>query len=225
MTNRMFSFACGLAISIVAAALNYQAALAAGGCIYFPASETECNLGVDNVSWSRSLANSTASSAVSEPYSTLGGWWIDNNVADPFHGTKGYEGVDCSGLVFKSWAMKYIRGTLGATSWAYNIDVHGPYQARDFKDSCNNTGACRQICGNGAGLPVCSTYAAMALMDAFASATYRGGTGHVALFVTRNASGVDELIEAQQPGLPARRFWSNAYRTDTSFYGIRRNGW
>jgi hypothetical protein len=210
MKTKLLGLLAGLLLGLAFITLSYGNAWAHAADAFD--TETDYDRGYSIYPyWGRDSARTYARSAVGEMYRTLGGWWIDNNVEDPFDGIKGYEGVDCSGLVFKSWALPHVTGGTGQWYWNYEHDVHGPYQASAFNSGCS--GACSTIC-NGP----CGGYS-LAAMDAFASST------HVALFNLRDGGGHDWVIEALSPGYTAVEHINDSFRNSSSYKGIRRSGW
>ncbi|HYJ60276.1 MAG TPA: hypothetical protein VE032_02295 [Actinomycetota bacterium] len=85
--------------------------------------------------WKRSNAASYTQPPLREGYSLNGGCYRLNDRDDtpglPADG--GGEGTDCSGFVFRAWALK-TDGSNGYKRWDYQHDVHGPYYSWDFKD-------------------------------------------------------------------------------------------
>ena len=85
--------------------------------------------------WKRSNAASYTQPPLREGYSLNGGCYRlndrDDTPALPADG--GGEGTDCSGFVFRAWALK-TDGSNGYKRWDYQHDVHGPYYSWDFKD-------------------------------------------------------------------------------------------
>lgn len=115
MKARILFFVCGVLMSL-GVWFGTVGDVKAVTC-FFPDSETQCNSGWYISYRSRPEAISHGYAYVNEPYSTFGGWIVDNNgPSTPNPPSKGNEGADCSGLVFKSWAMRYTRGELG---WWY----------------------------------------------------------------------------------------------------------
>lgn len=183
--------------------------------------ETDHNKSTPISSWSRSQAYSYANTGMGEPYTTLGGWWVDNNVDDGFDSIKGYEGMDCSGLTFKSWSMKYVRGTTGYAYWPYAHDVHGGYQATNFYSGCS--GACSTICGSGTSTACgASSYGSTEYMDAFAHPIVGSEPAHVAMIKQEDVNGWDYVFTPADPGGYIEKV---DYRNQPHFDGIRRNSW
>jgi hypothetical protein len=85
--------------------------------------------------WKRSSAASYAQPPVDEGYSLNGGCYKLNDRDDtpslPADG--GGEGADCSGFVFRVWALK-SDGTNGYKRYDYKMDIHGPWYSWNYKD-------------------------------------------------------------------------------------------
>jgi hypothetical protein len=164
-------------------------------------------------SWSRSQAYNFAITVIGEPYSTLGGWWIHNYYEDPVDPTKGAEGTDCSGLLFKSWMLVHQQGVTGYKLWYADDDTHGPYQAHHFYNYSNGcANVCTKLCDGGGS---CGSYG-LSRLDAFVS------SDHVATYDAKDASGYDIIIEAADPWYFRH---TNFYRNSTDYIGIERYNW
>ncbi len=163
--------------------------------------------------WSRSSAKSYTYTARYEDYDWGGGWWNDNNVRD----TASHEGPDCSGLTFKTWAMKNQSGSTARYYWSIGTDIHGPYNSTAFRDGCS--GACYDVCGSGTG-SACGTgsYGSTQYMDGFAK------NGHVSLIYSEGSSGYDWFINAAGESTGVQ-YQSLNYRTQAAYDGIRRYNW
>jgi hypothetical protein len=143
MKNKIARMMIGLVFGFLFSILTYQT-VSAHHCLV---QEADCHLGSSIASWTANNAVSYVRSAHREPYKKGGGWWNPNQNRDLDSSTKGAEGPDCSGLVFKSWAMPYPVGAYSYYwSWNKTHDVHGRYQASEFWQGCN--GACRTLCGS-----------------------------------------------------------------------------
>jgi hypothetical protein len=160
----------------------------------------------------RAAARSYASVAAGEGYQWGGGCWNDNNrddqPGDPHElvSTRG-EGGDCSGLVFKTWAL--ANDASGADRGFYRRGAltyfHGPFAANAFKT--RNLNAFGPV-------PKASAIS----MDAFASAHHTG------LVYQANANGTDQIVEAigEDQGT---RVATESFRGNPDFSGVRRKGW
>lgn len=165
-------------------------------------------------SWSRSNARSFARTVYAEPYNTLGGWWVNDDSENALDPVKGYEGTDCSGLLFKSWMLVHQQGVQGYKRWYITDDTHGPYQARHFFNNyagCSNV--CKKLCGSST--QACGS-ATLVYMDAFVGST------HVATFDGKDANGYDIIIEAADPWYERH---TNYYRNTVGYIGIERYDW
>ncbi|HZD22198.1 MAG TPA: hypothetical protein VE569_02180 [Acidimicrobiia bacterium] len=161
--------------------------------------------------WSRSDAKSYNYTARYEGYKFGGGWWNNNNAHDSG------EGPDCSGLVFKSWAMVNSWGSTGKYYWSWGHDIHGPYGSWHFRDGCG--GACYDVCGSGPGSACGSnSYSSTIYMDAFAK------DGHVAAIYSEGSSGNDWFVNALNPTVGVV-YTNSGYRTDPAYDGVRRKLW
>jgi hypothetical protein len=162
--------------------------------------------------WTRAQAKSYAGVAAGEGYQWGGGCWNDNNrddqPGDPQEVITTYgEGPDCSGLVFKSWALAgdssgVDRGYYRHDALAY---LHGPFAASTFKT--------RNLNAFG---PV--PKASAASMDAFASSR------HIGLVYQANANGTDQIVEATGEAY-GTRIAAEAFRGNPDFSGVQRKGW
>src|SRR5215212_3518797 len=115
MKNKIIRMMIGLVFGFLFSILTYQT-VSAYTCL---TQETECNAGSSIASWTANNAVSYVRTAHREPYTKGGGWWNPNQNRDLASSTKGPEGPDCSGLVFKSWAMSYSAGTI-TPYWSWN---------------------------------------------------------------------------------------------------------
>lgn len=165
-------------------------------------------------SWSRSEARTFARTIYGEPYNTLGGWWINNEVEDPQDPIKGNEGTDCSGLLFKSWMLVHQQGVTGYKRWYTNDDTHGPYQARHFFNNYNGCSTvCTKLCGSSSAS--CGS-TSLVYMDAFV------GDTHVATYDGKDSNGYDIIIETGDPWYERH---TNYYRNTIGYIGIERYNW
>ena len=165
--------------------------------------------GYDISCWRRSDANSYVYTLLYEGYNWGGGWWNDNNSVDSG------EGPDCSGSVFKTWAMEDEEGNSGKYYWNIGDNIHGPYSSGEFRDGCS--GACYDVCGSGTSSSCgLSSYGSTEYMDAFAR------SGHVAIIYYEASNGYDYVIEA-----PGSYYIANLvnYRLQNAYDGVRRSGW
>ncbi len=173
---------------------------------------THCRVSEQAIStWKRSQARAYADVARYEGYEWGGGCWNDNNVDDtPNAPDSGGEGPDCSGLVFKAWALPNSYGAWGRRWYDKLEDVHGPYVAASFAAP----GSSLPFFGIGKGR------ATTLYMDAFAS------SGHVGMLYTDTppSSGGDYIIEALGDAYGTNVF-VETYRSSSAFTAARRRGW
>lgn len=172
--------------------------------------------------WSRSCAKTYGYSAVAEPYRVTHAEWTDDN-----RKTWDGEGVDCSGLVFKSWAMKNTSDISDFYWWTtQEVLTWGKYTAGGFYNECNwHFNACRKVCEAGAGTcpPSLTVY-----MDAFAVLAGHGGysENHIGLIYREIDNNYDDILEAvQQSGDQDVRIKKWDWRTREGFRGIKRTVW
>ncbi|GIU91806.1 MAG: hypothetical protein KatS3mg011_0712 [Acidimicrobiia bacterium] len=167
--------------------------------------------------WTRSNAVSYSYTALHEGYEWGGGWWTDNNYDDtpscPTDGGSGCEGPDCSGLVFKSWAMVNSWGSTGKYYWYAGDNVHGPYSSTSFRDGCG--GACYDVCTRPCGS---GSYSLTIPMDAFAK------SGHIGLIWSEGSDGYDDILEAHSNNAGVI-LSERSYRLSSSYDGVRRKNW
>ena len=175
--------------------------------------------------WGRSDASNYGYSGRYEGYEWGGGWWDNNNQDNtpgcPADGGSSCEGPDCSGFVFKSWAMVNSSGNTGHYYWYIGDTQHGPYSSTNFRDGCS--GACYDVCGSGTGSSCGpNSYSATIYMDAFAYNT--NGVGHVGLIWQEDSGGYDWILEALNNSAGVG-IWLRDYRTNPAYDGIRRQNW
>jgi hypothetical protein len=167
--------------------------------------------GYDISCWNRSQASDYGFRAIHEGYEWGGGWWNDNNKHDTG------EGPDCSGLVFKTWAMKNAAGDKGYYYWYEGDNIHGPYSSTAFRDGCS--GACFDVCGGGTGSSCgAGSYGSTERMDGFAS------SGHIGLIWNEGSNGYDDVLEALNESSGVN-VWSRNYRTNAAYDVVRRAAW
>jgi hypothetical protein len=146
-----------------------------------------------------------------EGYEWGGGCWNDNNRDDtPGLPDSNGEGPDCSGLVFKSWELRYP-GDNGYTFYDKLDNVHGPYSSYDYRSPASSDPFVR--------LPDKNRSTTM-YMDAFAK------NGHVGLLSSRPSpsSNADYIIEAKGDASGTGE-WLESYRFDSSYVAVRRKNW
>lgn len=216
MKTRLIGLILGLILGLVFSALtNYHVQAHAADAF-----DTETYYTGRIISyWTRSNARTLAQTVLGEPYNTLGGWWNDNGYPDPGHPTKGDEGTDCSGLLFKSWALVHQEGILGYRRWYLSDDTHGPYQAFEFYNECS--GACRKVCGDPY-ISCADEGYILEYTDAYVGWDPFREEWHVATYNGEDEDGFDLIIQA---GDPWEELHTDYYRESTEFIGIERYNW
>ena len=186
-------------------------AMTAGGARAYHNFWANCNYATaqPNVNLTRDGAQTYSYTAAYEGYQWGGGCWNNNDVDEapndpPEHYTGG-EGGDCSGLTFKTW-QEALNTADGGHYYSHRLrNVHGPYDAARFRD--------------GIGAPngtISKAYAGV--MDGFASSS------HVGMIFFRGSGGWDQIIEAKCEACGTNIF-SETYRGQSAYGGIRRIGW
>lgn len=228
MKNKIVRMMIGLVFGFLFSILTYQS-VRAYTCL---TQETDCNAGSSIPSWTASQAVSYVRTAQREPYQLGGGWWNPNQDQDAYDPIKGYEGPDCSGLVFKSWGMSYSTGSTAYWSWNKTHDVHGPYQATSFYGGCS--GACRTLCGSST--TNCSSYT-LSAGDAFVGVQPYLSINHMVMITYRTTGGDYYVVDSNYNGYGAdgggsyyNGWWETTsgrydYKNTNGVKGIRRNPW
>lgn len=174
--------------------------------------------------WSRDCALRYGDTAVNEPYLLTHAEWIDDDIRTP---GMVYEGVDCSGLVNKTWGMK---DDSGPTSffWWYTTEFlsDDKYFARNFYDECNGNGACTKVCDSG---QTSCPYSLTERMDTFVTLNNPSidTDDHIGLIYEELPPGQDRILEAvDQDGTDQDvRKEPHAWRFMSGYRGIQREGW
>lgn len=170
-------------------------------------------------SWKRSNAQTYSLVADNEGYQWGGGCYNDNNRDDsPNHpqqdtSTMG-EGTDCSGLVFKTWALK-TTNVGGFAYWNKLKYQHGPNGSVHYRDAKWSGGATAVEYHN---ISKSRTYTNR--MDAFAR------NGHIGLIYTDDGTsdGQDHIIESASEASGTDINIRN-YRSVTDYKAVARYGW
>lgn len=204
MTPNRIGFSLGILLGALVVIINAKPAHA--GCL----------IGC----WSRECAKEYGSSAVDEPYRVTHAEWINDDQK-----TWVGEGVDCSGLVHKTWAMKDAQGSIDFFWWKTDevIPPNGSYSAAGFYSNCASTNACTWVC-DGGNCPITSTI----FMDAFATLNdpANPNDNHVGLIYEEISNYEDRILEAvDQAGDKDVRIFVHNWRSQSIFRGIRRAGW
>jgi hypothetical protein len=181
--------------------------------------------------WKRSQASAYAQPPLREGYLLDGGCYKLNDRDDTpaLAADGGGEGTDCSGFVFRVWALK-TDSSNGYRRWDYTKYIHGPWYSWDFKDP-RASEPFRNIPKDNASTDV---------MDAIAWFRDGGDDRHIALLWSEgkdsdyfvhahtNTAGVEisEEIYRQQPDTEAvmRRNWSLECEPKCPTPGLRRRG-
>jgi hypothetical protein len=162
--------------------------------------------------WKRSQAKAYAELAADEGYEWGGGCYKLNDKDDtPGAPDSGGEGNDCSGFVFRVWALKADQSA-GFRYWEMERDIHGPYTTDSYYDPISSW-PFKNI-GKG--------YLTTQYMDAFA---YRNGdAGHVSLIYSEGSGGGDYMIHAKGDADGTLVTWET-YRSSSAYNGVRREAW
>jgi hypothetical protein len=167
----------------------------------------------DRAAWKRSDAYDYAQPARKEGYEWNGGCYKLNDRDD----TEGWpvdsegEGADCSGFVFKVWALKKDSAP-GFRQWDHQMDVHGPYSTWQYVDP--------QPEDRFKLIP--KTYSSTVYMDAF---VYRlPDEGHIALIQNEGSDGSDYIIHAHNNVVGTLVEYLD-YRSLSYTKGLTRQGW
>lgn len=121
---------------VLAIAVAGLVGLAAGRAAADAWSDANCRNGTTFPTyWKRSTAASYAQPPLSEGYLLDGGCYKLNDRDDTptLSASGGGEGTDCSGFVFRVWALK-VDGSNGYRRYDYQMDIHGPWYSWHFKD-------------------------------------------------------------------------------------------
>jgi hypothetical protein len=167
----------------------------------------------DRTTWKRADAYAYAQPARSEGYEWNGGCYKLNNRDD----TEGWpvdadgEGADCSGFVFKVWALRKD-GSAGYRFWDHEMDVHGPYSTWQYIEPASAD----QFHS------IAKTYSATEYMDAFVYR--RADEGHIALIQSEGSDGSDYVIHARNNTLGTLVNYLD-YRSYSDSEGLTREGW
>jgi len=169
--------------------------------------------------WTRTCAKSYGETAVNEPYRVTHAEWIDDDQR-----TWDLEGVDCSGLVHKTWAMKDARGSTAFFWWWSQEELPEKYGAGGFYNNCASTYACRTVC-TGGNCPMSSTVN----MDAFATLNDPANPNddHVGLIYEEISNSQDRILEAVDDPYSDNDVHIALlnWRTDPHYRGIKRETW
>jgi hypothetical protein len=178
-------------------------------------SSTNCHGSSTSVStWKRSQARSYAAPMAREGYEWDGGCYKLNDRDDtPGAPDSGGEGNDCSGFVFRVWALR-ADGAAGFRWYPYEMFIHGPYTTGHFYAPASSY----QF------KLISKTYTATMYMDAFVYRNSTNTAGHIGLIYTEGSNGQDAIIEAKGD---AEGTWiaQEAYRQSSVYKAVARKGW
>jgi hypothetical protein len=162
--------------------------------------------------WQRENAKSYVDPMEHEGYEWGGGCYRINNRDDtPRAPDSGGEGADCSGFVFRVWALKGD-GTEGPRWWDYDKEIHGPFDTSDYFYPLGSEPFHR----------IAKGYPSTQYMDAF---VYRvSHAGHIGLIYDEEREGHDQVAEAKGDAdgtVIMREF----FRQDSRYRAVEREGW
>jgi hypothetical protein len=169
--------------------------------------------GSDMTAWRRSQAYVYVQQAAGEGYEWGGGCFKLNDVDDtPFLPTDGDgEGTDCSGLVFKTWALRND-GTSGFKFWPHEKEIHGPYNTASYYSPASADPF----------KTISKSYKATIYMDAFVHRDADGG--HIALINAEGSSGSDWLIHSYT-NTAGTLIEYRDYRSQSIYRAVMRKNW
>ena len=164
--------------------------------------------------WKRSQARNYAQQASHEGYDWGGGCYRLNNEDDtPGAPDSGSEGADCSGLVFKTWALRG-GGSSRFRYWEHERFVHGEYSTADFWAPRSREPFRR----------IRKTYHATQIMDAFVYRNAAADEGHIGMIYAEGSGGSDTIVEAKSDA-DGTGVWARDYRSSSAYRAVRRRGW
>jgi hypothetical protein len=167
----------------------------------------------DLTAWSRNQAYAYAQEAVHEGYWFNGGCYKLNDVDDTGDDGPGDvgEGADCSGFVFKTWALKASGGS-GYRFWEHEKFIHGPYTTAHYywPDATDPFKT------------ISKSYNSTQTMDAF---VYRiGDSGHIGMIYLEGSGGADYIIHAHCDACGTEISYET-YRSQAAYKAITRKNW
>jgi hypothetical protein len=163
--------------------------------------------------WTRPMAKHYSEQADGEGYEWGGGCFRLNDTDDtPNLPTDGSgEGTDCSGLVFKAWALQAEGGT-GYRYWDHDRAIHGPWSTAGYYWP-SSSDPFRSIH---------KTYASTKFMDALVHRD--AGGGHIALIDAEGASGSDWVIHSYT-NTAGTLIQFQDFRSQSNYRAVARKGW
>ena len=178
-------------------------------------SDTHCDGSAWRVgAWKRSQARAYARQAADEGYEWGGGCYRLNNSDDtPGAPDSGGEGADCSGLVFKTWAL--LDG--GSDAYRYREHerwAHGDFSTADFWAPSSRDPFRR----------IRKSYHATHVMDAFVYRNTAENEGHIGMIFAEGSGGGDTIVEAKSDA-DGTGIWARDYRSASAYRAVRRRAW
>jgi hypothetical protein len=204
-----------LTVSFVVGVLATQLVLGMAAAIAGTWSQANCFGTSYSISvWKRSQAKGYAAHGDREGYEWGGGCYKLNDVDDtPNAPDSGGEGADCSGFVFKTWALTPTYGTSGFRYHEHEREIHGPYSTADFYSPCSTCPFATLSS---------KSYSATNDMDAFVYRNTSGG--HIGMIYSEGSGGTDLIVEAKSDALGTRINWTD-YRQQSAYRAITRKAW
>ena len=177
-------------------------------------SDANCSGGGSGINeWSRADAIAYAQPPVREGYSLNGGCYRlndrDDTPALPADG--GGEGADCSGFVFRVWALR-SDGSYGYKYWDYDKDIHGPWYSWDFYSPLQAEPF----------KVISKSLTSTSPMDALT--WYRGEDRHIALLWQELGSGSDIMVHAHNNSVGVE-ISEEIYRQYPDIHAVSRKNW
>lgn len=164
--------------------------------------------------WKRSQALAYFAPTNHEGYEWGGGCFKLNDRDDtPSAPDSGGEGTDCSGLVFRTWALKND-GSMGYRHWDYDTNVHGPYTTAAYFSPTPSQPF----------RPIGKRYVATQAMDAFVYRNVSNTAGHIGMIYQEASGGTDYIAESAGDAVGT---WIQLrdYRSQSSYRGVKRKDW
>ena len=177
-------------------------------------STANCGGGATSLSlWSRADAIAYTQPPLHEGYALSGGCYKLNDRDDTpsLAADAGGEGTDCSGFVFRVWALK-TDGTTGYKRYGYDKDIHGPWFTWDYYTPLASD-PFKQIKKD---------QATTQPMDAFV--WYRGDDRHIAMLWQELGSGSDLVIHAHNNTVGVE-ISEEIYRQYSDIHALSRKAW
>ena len=178
-------------------------------------SDNNCNGGSSDIAtWKRSQAKDYAQRDSNEGYEWGGGCFKLNDQDDtPNQPDSGGEGTDCSGLVFKTWALR-ADGRNDFRQWDHQKEIHGPFSTASFYSPAASSPF----------KTIAKGYASTSSMDAFVYRTSDGDAGHIGMLYSEGTGGSDYIIESRGDSY-GTGIWYQDYRSSSAFRAVMREGW